>query len=86
MLLLPAGGGVTQPLLEVADLPDRSPRLHLLGGRVGDHRGFVIVVQVGEHPVVFLLLRSGSYLLRVALRTLDGQAEHALADAVHAVE
>ena len=43
------------------------------------------VVEEREHPVV-LFLRQRIVLVVVALGALDGQAEHALADGVHAVE
>ena len=63
---------------------DLGPLL-LLVGRVDRDVRLVGVVQEGEHAVVFVL-RQRVVLVGVALGALDGQAEHALADGVHAVE
>ena len=54
-------------------------------GRVDRPAAFVVVVQEGEQPVV-VLLRDRIELVVVALGALDGQAEDALADGVHAIE
>ncbi len=43
------------------------------------------IVQKREHPVI-LFLRERIELVVVALRALDGEAENAFADGVHAVE
>ena len=48
-------------------------------------RGFVRVVDVREHPVV-VALADRVELVIVALGALHGQAQHGLADGVHAVE
>ena len=47
--------------------------------------GLMRVIEEGEHPVI-LFLRDRVVLVGVALGALDGQAENALADGVHAVE
>ena len=82
---LPVGRGVAELLLLLADLPGQLVPQALLGRAVGDHRRFMVVVQEGEEPVV-LLLRHGVVLVIVALGALDGDAQHRLADAVHAVD
>ena len=64
---------------------ERLGDLPQLLGRVDDGLGLVVVVQEGEEPVV-LLLGDRVVLVRMALGALDGQAEDALADGVHAVE
>ena len=68
-----------------ADVAEQLGPLHLLGGRVDGDVRLVVVVEEGEHAVI-LLLRQRIVLVVVALGALDGQAEDALADGVHAVE
>jgi hypothetical protein len=59
--------------------------LHLLRGRIDRDVRFVRVIQEREHPVI-LFLRERIVFMVVALRALNGHAENALADGVHAVE
>ena len=59
--------------------------LHLLMRRVNGHVGLVRVVEEREDAVV-LFLRERIVFVVVALRALDGDAEDALADGVHAIE
>ena len=82
---LPIRSGVTEFLLFLADLPGQLVAQTLLRGAVGHHRRFVVVVEEGEEAVV-LLLRNGIVFVIVALGTLDGNAQHRLADAVHAID
>ena len=70
---------------DLADLPQQIGTAHLLVGRIGGDVRLVRVIQQREHPVVFFL-REWVELVVVALRTLNRQAEDALADGVHAVE
>ena len=62
----------------------RLPFLLLLRRVDGDLR-LVAIVEKREHPVV-LGVRQRIVLVAVALRTLNRQAQHSLADGVHAVE
>ena len=55
------------------------------GGREDRLRGFVRVIDVGEHPVI-VALADRVELVVVALGALHRQAQHGLADRVHAVE
>ena len=59
--------------------------LHLFLRRVDGDIGLMRVVQEREHAVVLFLLQR-IVLVVVALRALDGDAENALADGIHAVE
>ena len=82
---LPIRSDVTELFLLLANLPGQLIAQALLGGAVGHHRRFVVVVQEGEEPVV-LLLRDGVVFVIMALGALDSNAQHRLADAVHAVD
>ena len=81
---LPIGRGVAKNLLLFPDLPRQLITLELLRRAVGHHGRFVIVVQEGKEAVV-LLLRNGIVFVVMALGTLNGNAEHRLADAVHSI-
>ena len=81
----PIGRGVAEVLLELADLPALLGQLHQVAGRVDRLAAFMVVVQEGEQLVV-VLLKDRIELVVVALGALDGQAEDALADGVHAIE
>ncbi len=76
---------VLEPHFDLADGTEDLGPLHLFLGRVDRDVRLVSVVQEGEHPVV-LFLGQRVELVAVALSALDGQAEDALADRVHAVE
>ena len=61
------------------------PEPHLFRRRIDHAPGFVVIVQEGEHSIVFLL-RDRVVLVIVALRAANRQAENAFADGVHPVE
>ena len=81
---LPVRRGVAKNLLLFPDLPRQLVTLELLRRAVGHDGRFVIVVQEGKEAVV-LLLRNGIVFVVMALGTLNGNAEHRLADAVHSI-
>src|SRR5262249_21127873 len=62
----PSGCGVAKALFKVAHLAEEVGSFLLLGGRVSDNRGLVIVVQEGEHFVI-LFLRDWIEFVRMAL-------------------
>ena len=59
--------------------------LPLLLRRVDRDVGFVRVIEKRENPVIFFLCERIVFVI-VALRALDGDAQNAFADGVHAVE
>ena len=83
--LLPIGRAMLEIVLDFAHRAAQFRDLHLLFRRVVNGPRLVVVVQEREEPVI-LLLRERIVFVRVALRALDGQAEDAFPDGVHAVE
>ena len=83
--LLPVGHAMLEILLDVAHLLVEFRELHLLRRGVNDRTRLVVVVQEGEELVILVLLERIVFVV-VALRALDGEAEHAFAEGVHAVE
>ena len=89
---LPIGhpvGPVGGPMLEVGlDLGDRPEDVGAHPGLVGGvdrDVGLVGIIEVGEHPIIFVV-RQGIILVGMTLGALDRQAEDALADGIHPVE
>ncbi len=76
---------VPQIVFDGVNVAEQLGAPHLLVGRVDGDVRLVIVVEEGEHLVI-LGLRQRIELVIVALGALNGQAEDALADGVHAVE
>ena len=70
---------------DLAHLASEFGHLHLVVRRINDALRLVVIVDERKHPVV-LLLRERIELVVVTLGALDGEAQHALADGVHAVE
>ena len=82
---LPIGCLVLQFLLDLADAREDLGALLLLGRGVDGGVGLVAVVQHRE-DLVILFLRQRVVLVVVALGALNGDAQHRLAERVHAVE
>ena len=75
----------SQIVFDRANLMQHVGPLLLFLGRVNGDVGLVVVIEESEELVI-LFLRQRVELVIVALGALDGQAEDALADGVHAVE
>ena len=71
--------------LGLAHLAEEIRRLHLLLGRVDDRLRLVVVIEECKKAII-LLLRKRIELVSVTLGALDGQAEDAFTDAVHAID
>ena len=83
--LAPVRAQLAQPGLDLPHLREDLAAQSVFVRGVDRLRGFVRVVNVREHPVV-IALADRVELVVVALGALHRQAQHGLADGVHAVE
>ncbi len=76
---------MTESTFELRRAAQNFRDLHFFLGRVDCGVGLVRIIEERKHAVVVFVL-DGIELVRVALRALDRDAKHALADRFHAVE
>ncbi len=83
-LCLPGGMLVLEPCFEFPGLAENLLLLDLLLRRIDGDIGIIRVIDEREHAVIVCLLQRIVFVI-VALGALDGDAQNAFADGVHAV-